>query len=163
MPATDDRPTFTGDVPEDVAGTERAIKYQILRQVRTRKGRFGFPAAMGLLMYLGVNSLHARVHPAWAAHPGRDVLVGAAALAVLVTALAFVTKIPAPLRFVLGLVPGACGFFLGGLGTRTPTGLHLLLTYGAILATGAFILVAGIRLHGWARTQQPRLRPEASR
>jgi hypothetical protein len=162
MAAPDDAPTFTGDVPDDIVETERAIQHRILRQARTRKGRFGFPAAAGLLTYLGVTSLHARVHPAWAAHPGRDVLVGAAVIAVLATAVAFVTKIPAPVRFVLGLVPAACAFFLGGLGSRTPTGLQLLLTYGAVLAAGAFVLVAGIRMHGWARTQQDRLRGRGS-
>lgn len=162
MAAPDDAPTFTGDVPDDVVGTERAVRQQILRQARTRKGRFGFTAATAYVMYLGVTSLHARVHPGWAAHPGRDLLVGAAVLAVLAAAAAFVTKIPAPVRFVLGLVPGACGIFLGGLGSRTPVGPQLLFTYGGILATGVFILVAGIRMHGWARTQQERLREQRS-
>lgn len=147
-------PSFTGDVPADAVASARLVGRRYLRQLRMRSRRISLTCGTAFVMFVATASL-TQVRPAWLDPSNLPVTIGAAVVAVLSGVGSFVRRIPAVVRYVLGVVPGACGLFVGmGVDPDGPgAGWSLPAFVGGVGATLAFIVIAVIRVRSWAERE----------
>lgn len=158
-PRDDEMPSFTGDVPTDAVLTERLLRHSFLAFLARRFVGMGAAA----LTAFGAMAVVATVTPwpDWAngepvSVPTEAVL---ASVAVVAAAVCLVRRIPGPVRFFVGAVPGACPFVMGSIANGA-WGVYPWATPVAVAGVAVqigYAVFAGIRLRPWAEHRLARL------
>jgi hypothetical protein len=148
-------PTFTGDVPEDAVLTGRLLRHRALLTMRRRGVGFGVSGVVAFVAFAVVGL--ATPWPDWV-HGERlpvPTVVVLCAVALLAGVACLVRVIPGWVRFLLAALPGACVLCVGGVANAawgvypwaTPVGML------GLIGTVAYVVLAGLRVKGWARSR----------